>query len=66
MRDITKRRQAEEKLKRSEEMLKSVFASTPDSITVTDLDGRITLANQATADIRDISSADQLIGKSFL
>ena len=65
MRDITKRRQAEEKLKRSEEMLKSVFASTPDSITVTDLDGRITLANQATADIRDISSADQLIGKSF-
>jgi PAS domain S-box-containing protein len=65
MRDISKRKRAEEALKRSEEMLKSVFASTPDSITVTDLNGRITLANQATADIRDISSADQLIGKSF-
>jgi len=65
MHDISKRKQAEEALKKSEEMLKSVFASTPDSITVTDLNGRIILANQAAADIRDISSAEQLVGNSF-
>ncbi|RPI05823.1 MAG: response regulator [Ignavibacteriae bacterium] len=63
--DIRERNRAEEALKKSEEMLQSIFISTPDSITVTDLNGRITFANQSAAAIRDVSSAEHLIGKSF-
>jgi PAS domain S-box-containing protein len=62
--DITERKRAEEALKESEEMLRSIFVSTPNSITVVDLNGRIKLCNQATADIHGFSSAEQLNGKN--
>jgi len=61
--DITERKRAEEALKESEERLRSIFVSTPDSITVVDLDERIKLCNQSTANIYGFRSAEQLIGK---
>jgi two-component system, cell cycle sensor histidine kinase and response regulator CckA len=63
--DITERKQAEEALRKSEEMLKSIFASSPDSITVADLQGRIILCNQAAVMLHGFSSKDQIIGKTF-
>jgi PAS domain S-box-containing protein len=65
-RDITGRKQAEKALKESEEMLQSIFASTPDSITVVDINGVIKLCNQPTADVHGYASAEQLIGKNFI
>ena len=65
VRNITERKQAEETLRESWEMLRSIFISSPDSITVVDLNERIKLCNQSTADIHGYSSAEQLIGKSL-
>jgi PAS domain S-box-containing protein len=44
--------------------LRAIFASSPDAITVTDLDGSITDCNQATLDLHGYSSKEELIGKS--
>ena len=63
--DINERKLAEDTLKESRETLRSIFDSTPDSITVVDLDGRIELCNQVTAHIHGFSSVEQLIGKSI-
>jgi PAS domain S-box-containing protein len=63
--DISERKHAEEALKESEEILQTIFASTPDSITVVDLDGTVKLCNPSTADIHGFSSAEQLIGKNL-
>jgi PAS domain S-box-containing protein len=63
--DITERKQLEQNLKESEELLKSIFDSSPDSITVADINGRILLCNQATAHVHGFSSTEQLVGKSF-
>lgn len=63
--DITERKRAEQSLKESEEMLRSIFVSSPDSITVADLDGRIMLCNQAAANIHGFPAIEGLIGKRF-
>lgn len=65
VREIGDRKEAEEALKASEEMLRSIFVSTPDSITVADLDGRIRLCNESTARIHGFASAEQMIGRSL-
>jgi PAS domain S-box-containing protein len=64
-RDITERKRAQAAMRESKEMLESIFSSSPDSITVTDINGRIILCNQATAHVHGFSSTEQLIGKSF-
>jgi PAS domain S-box-containing protein len=64
--EITERGQAQEALKNSQEMLQSIFASMPDSITVVDPNGIIRLCNQSTADVHGYPSVEQLIGKNFL
>ena len=63
-RDITERKKAEEKIRESEERLRAIFASSPDSITVTDLHGNIMECNQATVDMLGFSSMEELVGKS--
>ena len=45
--DITKFKQIEEALRDSEEKLRGIFASIPDSVTVIDLNGTIIDANDA-------------------
>jgi len=50
-----------------EEMkLRAILASSPDAITVSDLDGKITECNQAALDMGGFSSKDEIIGKNAL
>lgn len=58
-RDISERKQAEEKLQRSEEFLQRIIKSSPDCIKVLDLEGRllyISAGGQALLEIDDLSS----------
>ena len=57
-------KRAKEALKRSEMRLKNIFAASPDAITVSDLNGKITDCNQATLDLHGYSLKEELIGKS--
>lgn len=63
VRDITKRKQAEEALQESREFLRNVLDTNPNLIFVRDLDGRFTLVNQAVADIYD-TTVEDLIGRT--
>ncbi len=63
--DITDRVRTEVVIQESEERLRSIFTSSPDSIMLVDLRGNIQLCNQATADSYGYSSPEQLGGKSF-
>lgn len=51
-------------LRRSEEKLRSIFAASPDAITVCDLDANITECNQAAVELYDLSSKEDAIGKN--
>ncbi|GAG24130.1 unnamed protein product, partial [marine sediment metagenome] len=62
--NITERKRAEKALRSSEEKLRNVFRSSPDAITVTNLEGNITECNQATLEIHGFSSRKELIGKN--
>jgi PAS domain S-box-containing protein len=48
----------------SKEKLEKVFDSSPDAIVVTDLEGILVEVNEATVDMYECSSKDELIGKS--
>lgn len=61
-RDISERKNAELALKESEEELKAVIESSPDSITVTDLNLNIILCNQATVKMYGASVKEEIIG----
>jgi PAS domain S-box-containing protein len=63
VRDITKRKQAEEALQQSREFLRNVLDTNPNLIFVRDLDGRFTLVNQAVADIYG-TTVEDLIGRT--
>ncbi len=62
--DITERKRAEEALRESEEKLRRVLDSSPNAITVTDLNGNIIECNQVTLDQHGYSSKDEVIGRS--
>ena len=64
-RDITERKQAEERLKESEEKWRSLVENAPDGIVVTDVKGTIVQSNTATANMHGYESAEELLGKSF-
>jgi PAS domain S-box-containing protein len=67
-RDISARKQAEEKLQRSEEFLQRIIKSSPDCIKVLDLEGRllyISAGGQALLEIDDLSSFINLEWVSF-
>jgi PAS domain S-box-containing protein len=53
-------------LKESEEKLRSIFAASPDSITATDLEGKIIECNEQTVKMHGYASKKELIGKSAL
>jgi len=53
-------------LRKSEEKLQSIFAASPDAITVADLKGNIIDCNHATLRVHGCSSKDEIIGKSVL
>jgi len=64
--DIIERLAVEEALRESEQKLYNIFASSPDAITITDLNGIIIDCNQATAGMLNYSSVEDLIGKNSL
>ena len=64
-RDITDRKQAEEKLKESEEMFRNLFNNTPYAIWLVDLKGVILDCNEPMNKFLSIFKPSDLIGKPF-
>jgi PAS domain S-box-containing protein len=62
--DITARRQAEAALREREEQYRTLFESSPESITLIDLEGKILDCNDATAQITGMPK-EQMIGRLF-
>ena len=63
--DITERKRAEAALRESEEKYRSLFETSPESITLVDLQGIILDCNEATARIAG-KTINQLVEKSFM
>jgi hypothetical protein len=63
--DITERKNTEKEVIESEEKLKRILDSSPDAITVTDLNGNIIECNQATSMLHGFKKKE-LIGKNAL
>jgi PAS domain S-box-containing protein len=61
---MEKLRQAEQTARASEEKIRAIFESINDSITITDIEGKITELNQATLNLHDYKHREELIGNS--
>ncbi|HEX2922783.1 MAG TPA: histidine kinase N-terminal 7TM domain-containing protein [Chloroflexota bacterium] len=66
LRDITRRRNAEDALRVSEAKLLSILDSSPDAITVCDLDGTTIDCNQSALKMIGLESKTQLLGANIL
>lgn len=64
VRDITERRRAEIASCESEEKLKAILASSPDAITIFDLNGNVVDLNDAAMNLHGFSSKEEIVGKS--
>jgi len=64
--DVTERKRMEEALRENEEKLQRMFDSVSEGITVTDLNGVITEANEKAAEMHGFSSSKEILGKSAL
>jgi len=63
IRDITERKQVEEKLQQSEEKLRQMFESVSDGLAVTDLSGIIDDVNDRLLEMHGFGSRDEILGK---
>ncbi len=63
VRDITERRNVENKLRESEEKYRTLVYNSMEGIAILDLDGTIIFANQAVANIFKLNQIDEVIGK---
>ena len=66
LRDVTKRKRAKKALHESEERYKTLVQTSPDAVTVTDLEGNITYVSEQTLHIHGYKNAKELIGKNAL
>jgi two-component system sensor histidine kinase/response regulator len=60
--DITERKRAEQKLKSSEEKYRTLVKTSPDAVTVTDLEGYITYVSQRTLELHGYQRPEELLG----
>lgn len=65
-RDVTKRRRAEERLRDSEEMLRSILNYSPDAINLIDMDGTIVECNPKAIELTGLTRKDEIIGHNIL
>jgi two-component system, sporulation sensor kinase E len=63
-RDVTERKKMEEELRESKEKMRNIIESSPDAITVADLNGNIVDCNKATLDLFGHISRKEIIGKN--
>jgi len=64
--DITERTRAEEALRESEEKFRTMLSSSPDAITLSDLNGVVIESNQAALHTHGFSSKEEAIGQQSL
>lgn len=64
VRDISERKKMEETLNESREMYRILVETSPDAVTVTDLEGNITYVSNQTLRLHGYDKTDELIGKS--
>ncbi len=60
------RKQIQDALRESEEMYKMLTETSPDAVTMTDLEGCITFVSQRTLQLHNYENAEELLGKSAL
>ena len=65
-REVTERKQAEEALRESEELHKTLIETLPDAVAMFDLQGRFIYASPLTPELFGVESAEELIGMSGL
>jgi len=63
-RDVTELREAQDRLRESEEMYKMLVKASPDSISMIDLEGNITFVSGQTLKLHGYKKAEELLGKS--
>jgi PAS domain S-box-containing protein/putative nucleotidyltransferase with HDIG domain len=66
VRDITGRKKAEDELKQSAEMYRSLVDASPDAVMITDLDGTIRYASDKALEMYGAPSMDKIIGRTFI
>jgi PAS domain S-box-containing protein len=66
LQDITEQRRATAALRESEELYSTLVETSPDAVTVTDLEGRITFVSTRTVELHGCTSKEDLIGRSAL
>ncbi|MFX0114991.1 MAG: PAS domain S-box protein, partial [Candidatus Hodarchaeota archaeon] len=57
-------KQADQALRQSEETYRTLISTSPDAVTVTDLEGHITFASQRTAQLHGFLNSEELLGKN--
>ncbi len=62
--DGAERTQTEEELRQSEEMYRTLVKTSPEAVTMTDLEGRITYVSAQTLRLYSFDHAEELLGKS--